>query len=64
MVFTGLQTKTFPNFSQHSVELFPRISHALVKQFTSFFFFFTTGGTVKERKIFLHGFHMFFKVSL
>lgn len=34
--FYRVKNKTFPKFLQHSVELFPRISHALVKQFTSF----------------------------
>ena len=38
--FYGVKNKTYPNFLQHSVELFPCVLHGLVKQLTYFLFGF------------------------
>ena len=46
---------TFPDFLQHSVKLFTRFLHGLVKQFTCFF---TTGDTVNVRRKFYRFLHV------
>ena len=46
---------TFPDYLQHSLELFTRFLHGLAKQFTCFF---TKADTVKVRKIFYRFLHV------